>query len=351
MSNSAGNWCLIESDPGVFTELIEGMGCKGVQVEELYALDDGLLNEMKPVYGLIFLFKYDRQEYEAASAAVVASAEDYNNNNSGGGGDDDTTGSFFFAHQVISNACATQAILSVLFNAPTEGPDAIELGSTLYDLLDFTRDFPPDMRGFAISNSDAIRTVHNSFARSDPFVNEQVSVHDEDEDLFHFVAYVPIGGRLYELDGLKPKPVDHGACTDADWLKVVAPVLQERMSRVAASATEADIRYNLMAVVRDKRRVLDAQIKEVESHLSAEDNGAILGELEHLRAMRANEDTKRERYHQENVLRRHNFIPFIYELGRQLALAGKMDGVLESARDKAKERRERELRQKQQQQQ
>ena len=39
--------------------------------------------------------------------------------------------------------------------------------------------------------------------------------------------YVPVGGKLYELDGLKAGPVLLGELPEgADWLEAVAPAIQ-----------------------------------------------------------------------------------------------------------------------------
>jgi ubiquitin carboxyl-terminal hydrolase L5 len=54
------NWTTIESDPGVFTEMIKSFGVENIAVEELYSLDGvgSSVNkrEQSKGYNKIFLF-------------------------------------------------------------------------------------------------------------------------------------------------------------------------------------------------------------------------------------------------------------------------------------------------------
>ena len=57
---------------------------------------------------------------------------------------DDRLDKIFFAKQVINNACATQAILSILLNVDH---DEVKLGSTLDEFKSFSASFDPQLKG------------------------------------------------------------------------------------------------------------------------------------------------------------------------------------------------------------
>lgn len=65
----AGEWCLLESDPGVFSALIREFGCSGAQVDEIWSLDAENFEPLGEVFGLIFLFKWDGKKETASKVS------------------------------------------------------------------------------------------------------------------------------------------------------------------------------------------------------------------------------------------------------------------------------------------
>jgi len=324
---------------------------KDVQVEELWSLDEESFANLKPVYGLIFLFKWQPEQDERPVAHDVDG--------------------LFFARQVITNACATQAILSILLNSPT-----LELGDTLDNFKGFACALDPESAGEAINSLDDVRRAHNSFNRPEPFIPEEKQVATKDDDVFHFIAYIPFRGKIYELDGLKPGPICLAEQAGKDWLATVRPHIEQRMQKYAGS----EIRFNLLAVTRDRRASLQEHVEGratrasiLEDALSSAENveaapgfvpveleddegflallekgdqAELAAQLRHENRQKDTEVSQLEAVEQrfaawkaENIRRKHNYIPLCVAMLHLLAEKNKLGPMVEAAKKQQQDRR------------
>ncbi|XP_074645105.1 ubiquitin carboxyl-terminal hydrolase BAP1-like isoform X2 [Tubulanus polymorphus] len=244
-------WLELESDPGLFTLLVGDFGVNCIQVEEIYDLQKPIEG---PVYGFIFLFKWI--EERRARRKIITKEDSFVK-------DEEILNNMFFAQQVIPNSCATHALVSVLLNC-----DQIKLGDTLTELKNFSQIMSPEDKGYAIGNLPELARAHNSHARPEPHnlqEKQQGISTTKTMDAFHFVSYVPVNGRLYELDGLKQYPIDHGPVGE-DWTERFRQVISGRLGMATGGEPYHDIRFNLMAVVPDRRQQLKHKLTTLKTN-------------------------------------------------------------------------------------
>ncbi|KAF5345330.1 hypothetical protein D9758_008493 [Tetrapyrgos nigripes] len=303
--DDSSGWQLTESDPGVFTALLQTLGVPLI-VDDLYSLDSESLAALQPLHALIFLFKWIPTPENAVAGTY----------------DPDFPG--FFAHQVVNNACATLAVLNALGNIPS-----LKKGPQLEELMTFTTGMDPQTRGLVITSADWLREAHNSLSPPSAISLDGLGLPKRSEDAYHFVVYLPVMGSIYELDGLKPHAVKHGVYDESGegWLSRAREVIENRIATYPTGALE----FSLLAV-------RDDPLSTLESELNALQSAGKQSEAAELVVRIANENSKRERWAFENSLRRHNHIGLVYNLLVALAKAGKLEPAKETAKNVMKER-------------
>lgn len=239
-------WCEIDSEPAFFNVMLKDLGVNGVRVREIYSLDPDMLAILpQPIYGLIFLFQYTEEDESDGEQEACPSH-------------------LWFANQVASNACGSYALLNIVNNIPN-----VDLGKQMQDFREHTKTMAPADRGTAVANCDFIRQVHNTFARTIEVQNVDACLEDDMEKAakkgkkkpakkskkkavdngaaFHFIAYVPVQGQIWKMDGLDRQPCNLGESSTDNWIDTIASVLAIRMSTLMTG----DIEFNMLALVKD----------------------------------------------------------------------------------------------------
>ncbi|KAK2871801.1 hypothetical protein FQN49_002809 [Arthroderma sp. PD_2] len=230
-------FCEIESEPACFNAMLRDFGVKGVKVQEVVSLDAEMLAFLpKPVYGLIFLFRWREDDPGKQEQSCPES--------------------LWFANQTVENACATVALLNIINNI-----EGIEMGQELQSFREFTKDFTPALRGNAIGNFEFVKKIHNSFARkmevltSDMLLKNQGrkpkakddQEADDSEAGFHFIAFVKAKEKVWKFDGLERQPQSLGECREDDWLGLATSEIQAKM----AEYEEDQIEFSILSLSKD----------------------------------------------------------------------------------------------------
>ncbi|RAL06315.1 ubiquitin C-terminal hydrolase 37 [Aspergillus ibericus CBS 121593] len=247
------NWngfCELESEPAIFNVMLREFGVKGVKVQEVISLDEEIMAVLnKPIFGLIFLFRWREDDPDKQEASCPKG--------------------LWFANQTASNACASVALLNIVNNV-----EGIDLGENLQHFKDFTMPFTPALRGDAINNFDFVKGIHNSFARRMDMLGSDFQLkaeatskrsrsakikHADDETNagFHFIAFVPALGKVWKFDGLERQPQALGSCSpENDWLNLVKPNIRTRMEEYE----EDQIEFSILSVAKDPLPELVGQL-------------------------------------------------------------------------------------------
>jgi len=210
-------WLPLESNPDVMSKFLHSLGVpEQFQIVDVLGFDDALLEMVpQPVYAVILLFPTS-ENYKNHCLNIAEKLKSSNQT---------ISDKVYYVKQTISNACGTIALIHSVAN----NIDTIKLkeSSSLANFFAKTASLSPDERAAILEKENVIESVHSDLAQEG-----QTSAPPMDAAIdLHFIAFVQVENNLYELDGSKPGPLNHGTSSAGTLLKDAAKICQEYMAR------------------------------------------------------------------------------------------------------------------------
>jgi len=290
-------WAELENDPEIFTILLQEWGVPNLSVHEILDIAELVTANPADILGLIFLSRYIPPERSASSKP--AQKENLHQP--------------WFANQISKFSCGTVALINILMNNQD-----IRLSETLSTFKHQTDTLNSKHKGIALDNHQNFRDIHNSFSTNldrmivdvldkedaqkwqqrraaqarmarqggqgqegatkkrkrggrAPFTQRKkkaAAVDEDDENGFHFVAYVQAHSSVWKLDGMEAHPRLVGEVnTDLTWLNVAAEDLLQKMQE----ALELGQECSLMSVTKTNTSPSREEAQRLEKERKQED--------------------------------------------------------------------------------
>eukprot|EP01132_Coremiostelium_polycephalum_P006149 gene6149-7659_t len=225
------NWVPLEANPEVMTQFMQNLGVStDWQFVDIYGIDPELLEMVPKTLAAVILLFPITQSYEEKRYKLEDEITEKGQT---------LSDKVYFMKQYIGNACGTIGVIhSVLNNA-----DQIEFKDGFFkSFLEKTSSLSTEERATALLNNSEIEKSHEISAQ----LGQSQVPNEDDPVILHFVAFVHVDGHLYELDGRKPFPINHGVSSKETILQDTVNVLKKMIEE-----DPNEIRFNLMGLVKE----------------------------------------------------------------------------------------------------
>jgi ubiquitin carboxyl-terminal hydrolase L3 len=222
-------WAPLEANPDVLNKYCRGLGLpEQVAFTDILSTEDWALEMVPaPVLAVLLLFPISdaEEKHRGEENDRVASMGQA------------VPPALWYTKQTVGNACGTIGVLHSLVN----NRDVIGVApeSYLARLAAATGAMSPDERAQHLEADAELEVAHTEVENE----GQSAAVAADAPVDTHFIAFVEFAGSLFEMDGRKQFPINHGPTTRETLLKDATKVVSAFMAR-----NPEDLRFTMIAL-------------------------------------------------------------------------------------------------------
>ena len=182
-------WIPMESNPEVMNSFLRRVGVKPtINVVDVLGFDDELLQMVEgQVGGILLCYPLKKETNNTV--------------------DEEAKSRLYFMRQTIRNACATMALIHLLANQYED--DDFEKDSSIRQFIKESKQLEPEVKANKFEKNQTIATAHEKSS-----VEGQTEAPPASDSVeYHFISLIHNKNTIYEMDGRKHGPINHGPTT------------------------------------------------------------------------------------------------------------------------------------------